>query len=360
MANITSCLQLKPDLVVLLYSSDMVEQLNRHEEFLRAKRVRTEPLLIRPFDMEDVMSVCEGIVAKYSSDDLSLNVTGGTKIAALAAFQIFLSAGLKICYVNTRDQRIMFLNPRNEQIPITASLTVSQYLDLHGFRVESYQQDLKEIMRRRPVTEWMAGLAAANPRLIGRINGSFGKNADVEDLEYPYLLTLPQTHEARVLARKMCEHGLAAPGPESHRIIIPVVEIARYLRGFWFEEYVFLSVKSLPGVETLLNVCGRWETKNQAEPKNEFDVMAGIGNRLVYISCKTANVAVGSNVREYLYELDSLGDNALGLFGRKVLASARPIIDRNVRERAANMGIEIIDGQGILEIPERIGKWLNR
>jgi len=356
--NVTSCLQLKPDHVELLYTKDKINQGLRIEGFLKTRGMSVRGTEILPFEMPAVMEVCKALLVEYADFKVSLNVTGGTKIAALGAFQVFMEAHKDIYYVNTNDRELIRLAPDNQDMTIEATMPLLDYLDIHGFRPESYTNDDTPILKRKKVTEFLAELSIRKPRLIGELNGSFGKNVDVKDLHYPFNLSLRQTREFAGLSMLLAQNGIAGQFPGG--IVIPDMEIAQYLRGFWFEEYTYLAAKSVSGVEVKLNVVGRWETRRKEEPKNEFDVMAAAGNRILYISCKTSNVDRGGAGREYLYELDSLGDKALGLFGKKILASARPINDSYIHARAASMGIEIIDGAKIKELPQRIEKWLKK
>jgi hypothetical protein len=356
MPNATSALQLQPDHVELLYTKDKIEQGLRLEEFLKSRGMTVHGTEILPFDMQAVMASCSKLLNKYPDCRISINITGGTKLAALAAFQVFFEAGKELYYVDTYNHKLICLAPEKREETIGIAMPILDYLDIHGFRPESHTSDLGPVMQRQPVTEFLAELAMRKPKLIGILNGSFGVNCDVQELQYPYHLQLQQTKEFNGLATLLAKQGVVRQ--TSSGIMLPNKEIAQYLRGFWFEEYVYLTAAAIPGVEVKLNVIGRWETRRKEEPKNEFDVMVGADNRVLYLSCKTSNVDRGGAGREYLYELDSLGDNALGLFGKKILASARPIRDSYIHARAASMGIEIIDGEKIRELPQRIKKWL--
>ncbi len=145
---------------------------------------------------------------------------------------------------------------------------------------------------------------------------------------------------------------------------IPDRETADYLKGFWFEEYVYMAARSPDVDEVLLNVRGKWDAAGRKAPKNEFDVLVSRKNRLFFMSCKTANPdrketgGDGAVGKKYLYELDSLGDSALGLFGKKMLVSARRIDDEYVRKRAEVMKIAVIDGSGIRTLKENLRQWL--
>ena len=101
------------------------------------------------------------------------------------------------------------------------------------------------------------------------------------------------------------------------------------------------------------------------DSKNEFDVMISKGNRLNYISCKTANPdrkthggeeGVG---RQFIYELVSLSDRTLGLFGKRMLASTRHINDPAIRERANILKVKLIDGANVVTLKESLRQWLS-
>jgi hypothetical protein len=137
-----------------------------------------------------------------------------------------------------------------------------------------------------------------------------------------------------------------------------------YLKGVWFEEYVYMTAKSLDPAEIKLNVKGKWHPTGRNSPRNEFDIMLSKRNRLYYISCKTANPdrkggddeeGVG---KEFLYELVSLSDRALGLFGKRMLVSARQVSDPAVRKRAEILNVDLIDGRNIATLKDNLRQWL--
>ncbi len=359
--NLTTVLQFSPAIVVLLYTADKTAQKNRLEKVIKARDIQTDSREILPYDMANVIVESDKISRDYKDCDILLNITGGTKIGTLGSFQSFYSAGKKILYVNTSGDEILQISPETCNIPIDVTIRIRDYLEVYGFTINEHVKDDRHIYQRREVTGVLARLAARKEWLVGKINSSFVK--DVEKLAYPYEIKLPEETEIAKLLDKLASMGMGIKtGP--HSFLVPDRDVASYLRGFWFEEYVYLAAKSLAGLEVLLNIKGKWDT-NKDQPKNEFDVMLAKGNRLYYISCKTANgnrkdendnEGVG---REYLYELSSLGDRALGLFGRKFLASVRTIKDPYVRERAKLMNIDTVFGARILELKSILAAQLN-
>ena len=270
-----------------------------------------------------------------------------------------------IYYVNTRDNEIIKIYPDEEKIPIDVSISIKDYLAVYGFRIEHYKKNDDYIYKRKEITEFLAYLAVEHEKLIGSINYIVHNLIpDPEDASYPLNIKLPENKKINELCKKLDSYGLAERINKT-TIKVSNPEIVRYLNGIWFEEYVYMVAKSLQVDEVRMEVSGQWDIAGKKPPKNEFDVMIAKRNRLFYISCKTSdpNRRNGNDVesvsKEYLYELDSLGDMALGLFGKKMLVSARSINNKYVRKRAKVLNIDIVDGKNIMTLKDKLLMWLN-
>ena len=80
---------LTPHKVILLVSPDMAVQPDRIEKVIKSWKVAVERHPIAPYDLESARKTCLDILATIEDNDVTLNVTGGTKIMALAAFEVF-------------------------------------------------------------------------------------------------------------------------------------------------------------------------------------------------------------------------------------------------------------------------------
>lgn len=364
--NLTTVLQFRPDTVILLCTDDFKAKKERLKAVLKNHQIKAEERTILPYDLQNVIQVCDSVLVDYPDAELSINITGGTKISTLGAFQVFYSADKPIWYVNSRDQQIQQVSPQTGSLPITAKIGIKDYLAAYGFNITEWQRDDEAILKRRNITQFLAHLAIEKDWAIGKLNSAMPNS---KGLSLPCTVTLPDLVEMEELARLLEEAGLARR--KGKLITINDLVIVDYLHGFWFEEYVYTLAKGIGADEVRLNVRGQWYdavtiNRDEDKTKNEFDVMIAKGTRLALISCKTANPnrtkedeteGVG---REYLYELDSLSDTALGLFGKRMIASARPITSKAVRNRAAVMRIELVDGKNIRTLKDKLQSWLNR
>jgi hypothetical protein len=263
--------------------------------------------------------------------------------------------------VNTYNNELLQISPEEAVWPIHVDISPEDYLASYGFKAEPSATDDTAIQRRTECTEYLKGLAVTMGHLVGEMNGKIVEEA--QKGRYPLSVTLRPNAETKRLVELLDGHGLVRKtGPTSFQVLSRHEE--RYLTGAWFEEYVFLTARRMKGVTVRLNVNGTWDAGGGQNPRNEFDVLIGKNNRLYYISCKTVNPNRMEKDRkepvtnEYLYELLALGDRALGLFGKKMLASARSIESAAVRERAAFMNIVLVDGDKIDRLGNALNLWL--
>lgn len=360
--NLTTALQFTPDTVYLLSTEDMLKEANRLEKVIKQKGIEVKTKKIKPYDINNVISVCEDLIKEHQNYEVTLNITGGTKIGTLGTFQTFYYGDKSIFYVNTHDNEIIKVSPDEEKIPINVNISIKDYLAVYGFNISGYVKDDRYIYDRKYITETLVQLAINRQELIGEINGKISK--DIDKAVYPIKINFRDDKDMIKLCSILQEKGIVQRSHQS-TIYIPDRETADYLRGFWFEEYVYMTAKSLEVNEVKLNVEGQWDTTGKYTPINEFDVMISKGNRLFYISCKTANLdrhtdeTEESIGKECLYELDALGDRSLGLFGKKMLCSARPVKNDYVKKRAEVMGIKLIDGNSIATLKDNLKQWLN-
>ncbi len=360
--NLTTVLQFKPDTVILLKTEEKEEKSRLLEGVIRKKGFEVSSETIKAYDINNVIKISDSLISECKDCEVSLNITGGTKIGTLGTFQAFYTAGKPIFYVDTEDNKILQLFPENAQkeIPIEITISINDYLAVYGFEVQSFVENDSYIYKRKDLTNYLAGTISSRPHIIPQINSVLHKY----DERSPFPLSVKLDFDEKLARLLTLLEGVKQKNKNT--IEINDHQSLKYLKGFWFEEYVYMIAKSLKPDEIKLNIKGQWITKGQHSPKNEFDVMLSKKNRLFLISCKTANPdrkeddseeGIG---KEFIYELDSLGDKALGLFGKRMLISARQIKDPAIKERAKIQNVDIIDGKNIATLKENLRQWLNK
>jgi len=347
---------MSPDVIFLLTTKEIETKALRLKNVLQEKNVGTiDEERINAYDIDDIIAKCESLIEKYNGHYLTLNITGGTKIATIAALQVFKKHNLPIYYVNTFGNEIIELsNTDVKKLPITTKIPIEIYLSVYGFNIEKTNTDTTGVQRRLMISKYLSDLSEQRPKLLGTLNyRAFSASAQAGNLR------LPDSPEFQKLCDMLSNQPDVKRKNKTHLMIVDDYLI-KYLNGYWLEEYVYICAKEAGADEVLLQTEGKWDVKGK-QPKNELDVLFSKGNRLFFISCKTSKMSDKDNnesiSKEYIYELDSIGDKVLGIFGKKMLVSARHIPDEVVKNRAASLNITIIDNQ-LTTLTEKLKLWI--
>jgi hypothetical protein len=127
--------------------------------------------------------------------------------------------------------------------------------------------------------------------------------------------------------------------PGSEYLRFTDLDAAHFARGGWLEEYAYHVVHDAGVHDARLGVTGVWDDAQAMA--NEFDVLACHGN-------ETDNAIA--------YKLDSLGEDARGLFGRTWLLSARAPTDTLIA-RARRARIRLIGPAELQDLRALVRAW---
>jgi len=352
--------ELRPDKVILLVSSDMKIQADRLEKVIKGWGIKVERVPVEPYDLDAARNTCFKIFQENENNEIILNATGGTKIMAFAAFEVFREFGKKIIYVDTQDNRIDVLSPERKKMEFKGVMKVAQYLAAYGQNIvsEIHEEDI-------PASHWSAietilqdaeklekGIGILNRYAAPLRNArTFPLEIDIEneDLEH---------NQFQEILSILLRYNLLTL--KERRIQFPSLSSVEFLSGGWLEEHIFSIVKSLNPTDVRMNVEVKWA--RPAESKNEYDILFTINNRLYIIECKTKRFS-GKDVNHFgedsIYKLDSLRDAAGGLYGKAMLVSYRRLTDDQKRRLKANR-LEFCEGPNIKLLKERIKEWIQK
>ncbi len=363
--NVLPVLTERPGMVVLLTSPEMRRQAELLQNFLLPRGFRCEIVPTEAYDFAGMLAACDGVITRYGEEggELVLNVTGGTKIAALAAYQQFYFSSRRIIYMDTDHDRILELGDHPKSIPLTENLLdIKGYLACYGKNIRpetAARRGEREARRDRETTRQLCELFVRNPDLLRSINAQISQEWDKKK-SYPLFVDTGGGEEGAYLLKLLVMAGIAEPS-SSERLCIKTEENHFYLNGGWLEEYVYNTVTDIKNAgldcDCHLNVNIEWDSPLAPDKRtaNELDVLFTFRNRLHLISCKTSVLDKESGKgMGALYELDTLQDNAGGIFAQSMLVSAHPLRDADIR-RANGLNIRVIKGGEILRLRELLG-----
>jgi len=154
-ANYIGNLLKKPDAVVWIKMPEQKNKISNLESVLSAQiKAEFETREVQPGDIHDFIKVCEQIIKDYPQYDIILNASGGDRIQAILAYDIFMNAGKEVILVDTDHSRIVDLKSK-EVKSFHAALTVNEYAALYGVKVLSGTRFDPEIGKRSSLTYFL-------------------------------------------------------------------------------------------------------------------------------------------------------------------------------------------------------------
>jgi len=270
-------------------------------------------------------------------DKVIVNLTGGTKVMTLTAFDFFKNQGSDIYYVTGNEEKYIKVFPRKKsnQFKLKSKITLLDYLTAYGFKYVSSKLSGISFEQSKKIFN-----AFSKPDLSGYDNAILFINSKrkmkISSEEYnanrieDYLNFIDyKPNEEGVLNEKETQ----------------------YLSGEWFEEYIGLTIKQelglddrdisisikltktvtkkpLNSIRTLLGEGTDADDHSKSDPENEMDVLFVYNNRFYSIECKSSIIASRQVMKngaqmnkpynilgETIYKSDSLR-NKFGLYAQ--------------------------------------------
>lgn len=370
--NYIPALMDKPDQVHLVSSVYMVNKgvAGRLERMLQQQGIATvlhtgmpdaSIAAIRNYAMQLLEQVAE-----LSADVITLNITGGNKLMTLGMWEAFGGVADRIIYTDTQHQRIEYLH-NETQLLIEAVLDIPQYLMAQGAKYLRAASDdavwVTRANKRKAVSKYLAVEADRLGGFIGKLNWMVSQalSRDGESLEQPGQ-QLDNGRPDWYLGRSWREALLKLVNADllewdgDRLVTFPDVDCARYLGGFWLEEYVFHVAREVRAQHVACGVEINWEVSRNS--RNELDIILVHDNRMLVIECKTLRLGRDTQKdSDIVYKISDLGDELRGLFGDTWLVNARQS-DSSMRARAKSRGITLIAPEDLRQLRQQILRWM--
>jgi hypothetical protein len=297
--------------------------------------------------------VCHRLIERYGADKLVANVTGGTRVMALAALGVFSAAHVPCIYTDTPHQRILYLYPDGKPAePLLNTVDVLTYIQAHGQLAS---------LRGRALRYSLPDLAAFLGQHIAFLDPFLSRlrNA-MRDAPDPTCVRFsPQGKQRHARAGELVQRAMSAGlmearqnGADALEIVFQDDKARRYLEGEWLEDLVCETVRTAGFDSYATNVALAWPDTPERE-MHEIDMAVVHNLRFFYISCKTGNDP--ERMKNHLFELETLSERAGGLFNHPILvASSSRGMALPLRRRMATLGITYIGPTDLPQLASRL------
>lgn len=273
------------------------------------------------FSLEDTD---QALKTQLGSDEAEywVNITGGSRIMALAAFDHLRYLRSQILYLPPGKNSFQLLWPSHQEnhLQVDYRLDLQSYLHAHGVGVIRKSLEL----RSRGQLEAMYRIITqnSNSQFMNRLNQLGAKPRNPGGEKNMAGLSSLFSEALGISPREVLSPGWLS-----------------FVKGAWFEEYMAFWVGKV------LGNAHHGVVIEKERVINELDC-AFMHENVFYIMELKASAQIG-DVNEHLYKLDSIGKD-YGLLPRCLLVIADPDVERDLRKspqilhRAKAMGIQIL------------------
>lgn len=399
--NLLTVHKVMPDLLILIVTPDMNRK-NAASNFLDALDIgklsdyqKEDRCKIIPLEDENsipsTIKVFECITSKYPKAEWFINITGGTKLMSIAAFEFFKDrSNCTMLYVPIYDQTkalkftgIKHPNPVDEEISVARlkailnvngvetfdldhEVSIGQFLAGYGFELVKGVSEVNEKLalewfetsaclvanhKNKDVNDFLRHFTEISSKRNGRKNGLNFQESDRIDLKDRDLIeNLTEIFPSISIEDSKITGHLNAMEVE-------------FLTGGWLEVFVWALLSEHSddlGIRDVhLNLEIGSKGSIEPRPKNEWDVTFMQGQSLCFIECKTGNQKKKKG-EDILYKVEAIKKHLGALRVKSYLATTSSIvIDKDTGEihkhlatRSALYNCKIIDGDRLQMIAE--------
>ena len=349
----------RPREVILLVTGKMQQKAAALEQTLKTRcGVKTRQIAIASeYDMQEMEDKVLGelIALDEAKENIALNLTGGTKLMAIAAYRTFHDAGYPAFYFTATSNEVLLLDD-NERLTLQPpKIKIEDYLRLHGYQIAANNQVQRSVPReRQAIGEELIQRQQYFTQAISALNGiiSEGRSKNRKTLTFVKNRNWGAFNE---LLELFASHGLLKT--DGDKITFADEDSLRYVSGGWLEECTYHIAASLPDIQDIaLNV--QIENAGNPHQPNELDIAILSHNILFVLECKTANLKADEKTQNALYKLETLKKLG-GLRTQTAFISYREL-PRETRDRAKGANIEIIEQNDLQGFKTLLKKWMTR
>lgn len=362
--NLTPALdeELKPRRMVLVTSPDMRRQAEALAGVLKRRGIAVDRLDIADaYDYAGIEDALLGWLSAHESENVALNVTGGTKLMAMAAQSVFGGNGKPIFYVNVETDDVLFLGRRDLAHRLDARVKLHDYFEAHDYHLPTsptrpnIRSELRDLSDRLIDRVESAGNALGQLNWLAQEAKNSLRSPPLDDRQSTSITlhdVIDLFAEAQVL--KLVEG----------RLVFADEAARAFVNGGWLEFHVHRSLSDLAPSEKITDHALNLEVvAPDGKTKNELDAAFLHGNRLHIVETKASNLAAAGasgndKATDAIYKLETLLKLG-GLRTRAMLVDYRGKLSAADKTRAAASRIRVVSGAQLKQLKGELRNWIH-
>jgi len=351
---------LKPAEAILMVSAKMQARADALEKVLSEAGVKTTRVALEnEHDFGKLENALLEVASTREGQAIALNVTGGTKLMALAAQSVALAAGWSVFYVDVDTDEVIWLGKDARRQPLTQQLRLRHYLLGYGFSLDEGIERPQPSQCHDDLLSTLITQVGSLEQALGQLNWLAQQAEEKKHLQVMLSAQQQDSRNLEALLRIFEDAGVLSVQGETLNF---TNEAERgFAKGGWLELYVFRTVSALTEDLGLRDKAANLVVLDKSGVKNELDVAFMAKNRLFVIECKTARMdkPEAPKANDTLFKLSEICRRVGGLGTRGMLASYRPLGEAEKRLAGA-LGIKLVCGAELARLDEKIKAWVKR
>ena len=296
----------------------------------------------------------------YEGAEILVNLTGGNKIMSLAAYEFFKEKSLQVqnnismYYLNVGKDKFDKVFPSEQKNCICSGhCNLKEYLT--AYSIDEEKTGKLPLMKFEKTQEFYANTFETEKNAINALHAGLSEKNNSRFFNKHNKLPEELSNDQNISRLFQKTFG----NSESNKATI------HYLRGGWFEEYVYFLIKrglKLNKKQICLNLKIEDKSLSGKAVPNELDVIFIYKNKINIIECKTGLKSEGgvNILQEVLYKQSAL-KKGFGLTAKSFLflPNVNVLSGNKVsgnKERAEIFGIDIVDDKEMLLNEDRFKK----
>lgn len=367
--NILSIYHFKPDEILFITTNDMERKVIT-ENILNALYLmelnykdKFKKIVVQEDSLLDCKKKLDEWISGNENATFTVNITCGTKIMSIAAYEYFKDYGSNMIYMPIGKNDFMTLFPKKstvDYLPVDLRMTVNQYLAAYGLKIQNINNldsNHKDAQNRKDLSEWLVRHYDKVKGLLERLNKKLRKHRNEQKGHNLTTTYVPANIDEEDLLKKIgfsYENGNYSKHFSKSEII--------YITGGWLEEFCYNELLKFNG-KGIDNIVTGITPQNSLGRSNEFDVMFTKDNALYTVECKSLdqNYDMGTDA---LYKIAAL-QKEFGLRVESFFVSTSPHILKDgklrpvIKARAEQFKTTVIPPDKVISIAEEVAKKLN-
>ncbi len=187
--------EFKPDIVVLFNTAEKSDKGKRFLDIIKKYGVDIREELVSYIGYEETIGKIRQIIKQYKKNEIILNLTGGTKIMSLAAYEGFVSEKSNGCiiYINADSGNVIEIYPLFKEYIFDKNVDVGDFVNSFGYKLKgsSFSDNLKSnrglVLSIKKTAYLLSEIIGESENII--LNGLLTNEDRKQSLLFSYIFT---------------------------------------------------------------------------------------------------------------------------------------------------------------------------